>query len=297
MSYYIQRIKLADICRSVVDVMPLAGLSSSTVDYQDVIALDRKFEAFFDNLPTFLKTDENSRLESEAIMRTHPHMRTQRYTIGTVGLIRRCKLHQPFLIRRSAEGHYTYSRNVSLRCARAVIGLKKIMDEEHDNPLYTTVKPGVVAYHIFMATIVLVMDLCFNRNEGDDAARKAEVRDACRALEDCISQSTSQSHAACEFLNSLTDTLRKHKVKLHNLPDDAIEKAPVAGSTAAFPPHAGMSIAKEVSDQTRNVWLQDNTQNVLSDFDSIWKEYIEYGPNMDMPDWDGLFNDLDSRLC
>ncbi|EXJ85152.1 hypothetical protein A1O3_05827 [Capronia epimyces CBS 606.96] len=294
MSYYIQRLKLADICRSVVDVMPLC---SFLIDYQDVIALDRKFEDFFDNLPIFLKTDDKSRLESEAIMRKHPHMRIQRYILGTMGLIRRCKLHQPFLIRRPTEGHYNYSRNVSLQCARSVLGLKRLLDAEHVSTLNATIRPGVLAYPIFMATIVLVMDLCFNRNEGDDAARNAEVRDACKALEDCLSP--SQPHVAHDTLNSLMDTLRKHKVKLHNPPGDTVQKAPGPESVAMpQPPKEELPSTRHVSNGPPNPQsrLYDNPQNVLSDFDEIWKQYVEYGPNMDMPDWDSLFNDLDSRL-
>ncbi|EXJ85808.1 hypothetical protein A1O1_06177 [Capronia coronata CBS 617.96] len=290
MSYYIQRIKVADICRSVVDVMPLSSPSISKIDYQDVIALDRKFEAFFEDLPWFFKMDDKSRAESDAIMRKYPHMRLQRYTLGTVALIQRCKLHQPFLIRRSAEGYYNYSRDVSLQCARAVISLKGVLDAEVGTMVHAPIQPGSIAYHIFMATIVLVMDICFNRNEGDDAARKAEVTAACKALEDCI----SRSRAACDFLSSVTETLRKYKVKLHHPPGGMVQEAIVPASMEMF--HPSQDVLPISKQQPDNASSMDNTQHVFADFDKIWKEYVEYGPNMDMPDWDSLFNDLDSRL-
>ncbi|KAL2415430.1 putative transcription factor lepB [Exophiala dermatitidis] len=299
MSYYLQRIKLADICRSIVDVMPLSTPLVTQVDYQEIIALDRRFEAFFENLPIFLRTDEKSRLASAEILRRYPHMRIQRYTLSTVGLIRRCKLHQPFLIRRSAQGNYSYSRNVSLQCARSVIALKNLLDSEDGGTIVgACVKPGIVAYHIFMATIVLVMDLCFNRDEGDDAARKAEVREACNALEECLSRSSSGT--SFQLINSLMDTLRKHKVRLHNLSGEVTQRAAAQESMPVFHTSGlkdALPLVKQSSDQPANAWFQDTTQNTFTDFDEIWKEYVENGPNMDMPDWDSLFNDLDARVC
>ena len=73
---------------------------------------------------------------------------------------------------------------------------------------------------MFMATIVLVMHLYFNKaTEGeDDAARKAEVVAACKMLE----EAKSQSAMASEFLESLMDVLRKHKVRLHNQEENGV---------------------------------------------------------------------------
>jgi hypothetical protein len=37
-------------------------------------------------------------------------------------------------------------------------------------------------------------------------------------------------------------------------------------------------------------------QETESDFEEIWQNYVDYGPNFDMPDWDHLFSDLDSNI-
>lgn len=289
MSYYIQRIKLADICRRVVDLMPLSGVSTS-VDYQQIIALDAKFQAFFDELPTFLKVDEKSRHETEEIMCHSPQLKIQRYALGMIARTRRCKLHQPFLIRRSVESHYTYSRDISINSARCVIRLKRQVEKELDSVYVVNVKLHGVVYHVFMATIVLVMDLCFNRNEGNDDVRKSEVAEACTILE----EAASQSCLAREFLQSLMDIMRKHKVHLHHQSGEAAED-----------PHPGQGLpGSEIPDiakvtepeETRLLHSffppQDNSQNYLSDFDAIWKDYVELGPNMDVPEWDNLFSEL-----
>lgn len=49
MSYFIQRIKLAEICRDVTDVMPLGSFAEGT-SYQSIVALDAKFQAYFNEL-------------------------------------------------------------------------------------------------------------------------------------------------------------------------------------------------------------------------------------------------------
>ena len=294
MSYYLQRIKLADICRSVVDVMPLSNLALATIDYQDVIALDDKFEAFFQDLPIFLKTDDQSRAASEPIVQQYPQIQVQRYALGMIGHTRRCKLHQPFLIRGSVDDRYAYSRKISLRSARCVIRQKRLVENQHGTVLAANVKLTGVVYHVFMATIVLVMDLCFNKSEGSDAARKAEVMEACKILE----EAKAQSRMASEFLESLMDILRKHKVRLHNPPCDKPEKGVCQD---AVPPgaqvHTDANAVVEQEAQQFNPWpMQDNPQNHLSDFGEIWKDYVEFGPNMEMPEWDTLFSDLDSRF-
>ncbi|KIW89032.1 uncharacterized protein Z519_10517 [Cladophialophora bantiana CBS 173.52] len=296
MSYYIQRIKLADICRSVVDVMPLSSLELGTVNYQDVVTLDRKFEAFFQELPSFFKVDEYHLRESEPVMRRYPQMQVQRYALGMIGHTRRCKLHQPFLIRRSVERHYDYSREISLKSARSVIRMKGLLQlDEPGNFMAVIARHTGVVYHIFMATIVLVMDLCFNEAAAgeDDAARKAEVAEACKTLEDA----KSQSRMAHEFLESLMDVLRKHKVRLHGI------NGPLAGDAAeqqaqqSLQPQILADPGGQQAPRPCDNWTpEEDGQHHLSDFDEIWKDYVELGPKMGMPGWDSLFSDLDSRM-
>ncbi|EXJ59621.1 hypothetical protein A1O7_03767 [Cladophialophora yegresii CBS 114405] len=321
MSYYIQRIKLADICRDVIDVMPLTSFELGTVNYQDVINLDRRFETFFRKLPSFFKIDERHIRESEHIMRQRPHMQIQRYVLGMIGLTRRCKLHQPFLIRRSVEHHYDYSRQISLESARSVIRMEDLLRHEGEEDFVTmSAKHTGVIYHIFMATIVLVMDLCFNRvTEGeDDVARKAEVVAACKMLED----GKAESAMASNFLDSLMDVLRKHKVRLHNnnnarppvaaAPTGAVyegNRLPVVTPAAWSQQHLNGVVAgvpnrpaptpetqSQIFSDSNALPVQDPSQHYLSDFDAIWQEYVELGPNMGIPGWDSLFSDLDSRF-
>jgi hypothetical protein len=112
-----------------------------------------------------------------------------------------------------------------------------INSQPHDHYKLT----GNMTYYTFMATIVLVMDLCFNKkspsdnsngdsvNNDDDETRvtKAEVMEACRSLH----QDQSASGLGTAYLASLMDVLRKYKVKLRSPGNEYIGTTQQSSST------------------------------------------------------------------
>lgn len=371
MSFAIQRIKLGDLCREVVDLIPISICATSTVDYQQVIALDQRFEDFLQELPVFLRNDEQSIQQSEHVVARYPAMRIQRQLLSMLAKTKRCKMHHPFLIRGSTNPRYSYSRTTSLKSARAVLEEKRRIDllhvNSHSHDRYKL--GGYMTYHTFMATIVLVLDLCFNKksssdndngknvdNDADTRVTKAEVMEACRSLH----QDQSASGLGTDYLASLMDVLRKYKVKLRppgiehfrsnptirpnntnttntphqrpsllaRLPSSALANPtqnPTQGTSTAVPPtpplqqpvttstnhntNTGTVNPPSSSHLTLNLqsynnvtsasdrWTAGSTtladpQGCLADFDDIWNDYVELGPNLDMPGWDSLFSDL-----
>jgi hypothetical protein len=112
------------------------------------------------------------------------------------------------------------------------------------------------------------------------------------------------------------EVLRKHKVRLyHNSsagPDGFLATSAVNGGVhptaavntqpfldSAFP-HSGSYATASVTEQQPQGFPGTSTQGIAntdaSDFDSIWQEYLELGPHMDVPGWDSLFTDLDSTF-
>lgn len=370
MSYDIQRIKLANLCREAVDLLPISVHDISTVDYQQVIALDQRFDVFLQELPVFLRNDEQSIQQSVQVVARYPQMRIQRQFLSMVLKTKRCKLHQPFLIRGSIDSQYSYSRTVSLKSARALIEEQRYIEslEKDSHPPYPY-RLTHRTYHIFMATIVLVMDLCFNKTSSannsnsnsnnvdvdDEETRvtKTEVMEACRKLY----QDQVLPGLCTAYLASLMDVLRKHKVKLrpysteciqHNTPSQQntitrnhhhLPPPLVPSSPANYIPnlHRVTSVPAPLSQPIQQPIFpgpNDNTntrsahtdsfnnntksypnnfsfsesevtastglagsQDFLADFDDLWNDYIELGPNLDMSGWDNLFSDLGSRIA
>lgn len=300
MSYFRQRIRLADICRRIADAMPISISAPELYNYQDIVSLDAEFGAFLQELPVFFQVDEASRRQSRDLIRQHPHLTMQRYVINLNMHIRRCKLHQPFLIRGALDPAYQYSRDACLSSARRALEIKRLLDQEDVPILASHQRSSAVSHQIFLATTVLVMDLCFNKDEVQEEERKTEVWEACRMLEAIKEHSST----AAKFLDSMTDVLRKYKVHLTN-PEPSNthngEDQTLSAATTVVPPTSGSDGAtQQMFDDAPTTWDQtlqkDPSLTIDSDFEQVLQSYIELGPSLDMPNWDSLFSDLDSKM-
>lgn len=377
MSYYIQRIKLAELCREAADMIPMSHHVSASINYGAVVALDKRFEAFLAGLPVFLRNDEESIRQSVETIATRPHMRTQRQALFMTTNAKRCKLHQPFLIRGLVHEEYSYSRMASLKSARAVLEESRLAEANARgiHPCESHAFRPYFIYYTFMATIVLVMELCFARKSslvGDqihDGAElddeetlvtKAEVMAACRSLR----QDHSTTGIGAMYLASLMDVLRRFKVKLRPEPVRSVDSGPAAeprnnhtaaarrlqsetlagpsygferpssssqqllslpapprpipewtttsytnpntiGGAASSSPlmdHAGFMDMANVQPRSLNQPVTPSSipsagfKTSLADFDDIWNDYVELGPNLNGLQWDNLFSSLEMDI-
>lgn len=95
MSYYHQRIKLANICRQVADEVwsPLRTMDAGMIDYGVVYTLDAQFEHQLRELPRFLRNDvslEQLRHEYSGLYTSQ--MSAQSVMVNLMIHTRRCKL-------------------------------------------------------------------------------------------------------------------------------------------------------------------------------------------------------------
>lgn len=121
---------------------------------------------------------------------------------------RRCKLHLPFLIRANSDPRFAFSRRMGLQAARKVFDVRRVVAEDENTMGAAHLKLGGILQHVFYATVVLVMDLCVNKD--DDQGRLVEVREALQVMQNA----SSCSQMGTKFLDSLMSILRKHHVKL-----------------------------------------------------------------------------------
>ena len=90
---------------------------------------------------------------------------------------------------------------------------------------------------------------------------------------------------AKRFLESLMNVLRKHRVKLAD-PGETGSASAIVGVNDVC-----MSGQVAVADDS----LKQQAEPVQpSDFEEIWQTYIDNAPNLDVENWEELFNDLDS---
>jgi hypothetical protein len=307
MSYFLQRIRLADLCRNVVDSMPRATSDLDQVEYQDVISLDSKFENFLMEVPVFLRLDEDSRQKSQAIDHEFPQIEIQRYLLSLAVHNRRCRLHRPFSVQCSHEPRYLYSREMGLKSARAVFQVIRLLESGNSSFASAHLRLCAIVHYVFMATVVLVMDLCFNKivSFEEEQRRKEEVRDACRILQ----EARGQSAIAGKLLESLTDVLHKHKIRLSNPDADRAFNGSgyMTTATSSFStknvgralPLEGTS-RHEPADGGSSIGVTSNQKQILGDDTSpvdMWQDYVQFGVNSDEVDWDHLLADLDSHIA
>ncbi|ETN38726.1 uncharacterized protein HMPREF1541_06764 [Cyphellophora europaea CBS 101466] len=280
-SYLIQRIRLGQICRKIIDATPLGMLGAESINYDDIVALDQEFETFQRELPLFFQDHIEAHQQCRDLYNRRPTVLVQKYIVNMIYQNRRCRLHQPYLVRGFTNSAYAHSRDVCLRSARAVIAIQHQVVKEQLVSASLLALSGV-HHHMFFAAVALVMDLCFNRTNGreeEEAARRLEVMDACRILEDA----NDRSPVAKRFLDSLMDVMKKHKIKLFDAPPPPAEAA--APESAPVPP----TLPTEMPDF-------DPCATAQTEFEEIWQSYIDHGSTMDVPDWAELFDDLQTQF-
>ncbi|KAJ9651010.1 hypothetical protein H2198_009685, partial [Neophaeococcomyces mojaviensis] len=156
------------------------------------------------------------------------------------------------------------------------------------------VKKVGMLHHMFLATVVLVMDLCFNRINDTSDPRAVDVMTAIKMLEEV----KDHSAAAQKFLDTLMDALKKHQVRLVEAPGQANDQSLNSHQDIAairrsgvmlLPPQHGtlpLAVPQEAGSQTATVGFED-----------VWREAIHQGEVTTMPDWDTLFSELDAFIA
>ncbi|KAK5045410.1 hypothetical protein LTR84_009274 [Exophiala bonariae] len=304
MSYNIQRIRLSKICLEITDSIPF---NSRSFTHEQIMTIDNKIQDFINTLPEFLRLDENI---SSVVAQTGLSERfsrgivIQRYIINSLVHAQRCKFHLQYLGQISTavgknSPEYKASRDICLNTARSIIRFEQAL--EHENVAFAKVrlKFSGILYCLFMATMVLGLDLCLNkrpsirlkpsqgRGRGHsqpnvvDEERKAELVHACRIL----AQARKESLMAAKLLDSLFNTLKKHQVTVPPLDllktgngDGQQEPIPTDSSTTVLPSIDGeLSPSDEDAASNLNAGFKDLLDDIpdLPYFDELWNTFNE----------------------
>ncbi|OGM42380.1 C6 zinc finger domain protein [Aspergillus bombycis] len=298
MSFSLERLKLGIVCREVIDATSHEHLYGIEVSYQKILELDRKFHQALAEIPEFFRLDPSSRRRFASLYQSRPTIAWQRCLLQQAYFSRLCRLHRQFFIRGAREPLYSYSHIVCLQSARKVLEIKKIMDE--DEPKFTPPSSVVwsVMHHVFMAAVILLLDVCFNWDDILAEKRKEEVLDACHML----SNAQLSSSLVKEGINAMMSVLQKHwkHGKLAASPKrnpsssvnpasfDASKQPLPSTSRASYTPATTIELDPP-SDFPNNV--DDTGQRQLED---IWSEMLDNGANLDLDDtdWTGLLTEL-----
>ncbi|KAJ5949978.1 hypothetical protein N7454_001562 [Penicillium verhagenii] len=206
MSYTLARLRLAEVCREIVDGSAEEHFKDEEVPYERILSLERKLQEAYASLPAFFRYDQASKREYADLYKERPTLSWQRTFIQQGYHARFCRLHRRYFVRGAKDPRYSYSHVVSLQSARKVLELKRIMDEEL--PIFA---PNgsffwAVMHHVFMAAVTLLINVCFNWDDILAEKQKEEVLDACRML----SRAQQASCIAREGINAMMGVLQKY---------------------------------------------------------------------------------------
>ena len=212
MSYSLQRIRLSEVSRSIVDRTPLIMASTNGLNHDVVMDIDTELQLLMSDIPPFFSM---STADLTEIYKLGPSQASniayQGYMLYSLLHSQSCKLHFPFFSRGFANLSYAPSRDICLQSARLVIQTETKLEASAACKGMRYRFIGLLVA-VFMASIVLLMDLCHNKSSPQQEKQRLEIADALRILEDA----RHQSEMAARFLDSMMHVLRKHKLSPPN---------------------------------------------------------------------------------
>jgi hypothetical protein len=295
MSYFLQRIRLGEMCREHIDRMPLGTTPSDNTAHIDVMAIDAQFTNFLDELPGFFKLEVTEKANNVAIHQRPQPLTTgiivQRYILHSLLHSHRCKIHLPYIAKAQSDSRYSYCREACLEAARQTIRTERLLEREAVQFVSTRFRIAGVLQAVFIAAIAFLLDMCFHNDRGQcDPRCKAELLDACSILE----EARSHSPMTASLLESLNNVVQKYKLPLPRLTSlntsTHNQSQALSNTTNAQPIPAMEENQIPVGCPGENV--PQSTDPDMSSFD--WDAFNEM--EIDGLDWNALLSELDLQF-
>ena len=205
MSYFLQRVKVAEIARCISDVVPH---NPNTATCGTILALDSKLESLIQNLPAFFRLEIADSEEISLVDQTYPYIPLQRLVINSMINLVRCKLHFPYLCGHPSKTLHIFSRHASLKAARQVISLHQDIATSDIPHSADFMKIQGTILFMFIGALILATDLCCNQPHEDFERQSSELMGVLNGL----SRLKRHTQIAANFLEKLTQLLVKHRV-------------------------------------------------------------------------------------
>ncbi|KJZ78857.1 hypothetical protein HIM_01630 [Hirsutella minnesotensis 3608] len=288
-SYLLQRVKLAEVCHSLVDRSPFVLLSPEAMDYGQVMEVDTRLKRFMKEMPSFFSLDNVAWSHLPATdPRRSPTITVQRYTLNILLHRQLCKLHLPYLARGTVEPAFAYSHVECLKSARLIIHIEHQLRKE-DLPFVSfRQRTNMVLRSVFIACIALVLDACMGTESQEGFATGEEVTDAWSILQ----EAKDQSPLASKLLELSIQVLGQHRAA-----HPALETLKSL-STGKLRPHGGtppMTPESANPDDRRiiNASMQVEPESETAFLEQQWQA-LQGRMDLDSIDWDRLFWGLDA---
>ena len=304
MSFSLQRIRIAEIMRSLMDRNPLIMSHTGGLSHDAVMDIDTEMQLFINDIPPFFSMRT---AELETTYQLSPFraigIAHQGFCLHSLTWSQRCKLHFPYFSRGFVDPAYAASRDVCLHSARQVIKTETLLSS---SGLFTATRYkflGLVA-SIFMASVVvLLMDINHNKSSTQRDRLSGEILDVIRILE----QARHESKTAAKFLESLMGVVRKHKVckpvaqvgtgLMYSDGTEVCDTTDTPPAVGLLPPITPTSILG--SNEVDRMDLVHEGPEIEEDLSAYFNELaqsFEQGVDVGSFDWDSMLSGLESSI-
>jgi hypothetical protein len=300
MSYPLHRIKISEICRNFIDRRPLASAYLGGYSSDELLDIDLEFQLLLNEVQPFFAMPRHELIARYQLnVEKAGDIVQQGHTLRFLLHSQRCKIHLPYLTKGYTMSEYKYSKTRCIESARLLIQSQSHLLEA--GAMNGTLFPFAgLLLGVFMASIVLFVDICMNKSCGREHLHRTEVSQALRLLE----SARNESDTIARFVDHLTDVLRKHRIApvksalplQREYAGDALQ---ISQTTAAADlssswltpesiPHAGPSngegMVEGMGDEDLSAYFQEFAQSFGQELDS--NQY----------DWDNILSDLNTSF-
>ena len=317
MSAFIQRLKIADLCRQVVDTMPSILLGSEEPDYDDILAMDKKFHAYLEDLPIFFRLDPTSIQRSQEYGKERPNLALQRIGVHFTLHTRLCRLHRPYHLEGSTNSKRVYSHTACIRSAQTVLELRRSMDDACSEFPFTPARWWAVMQHVFLAALILATDVSFNPDAPDAEVKKSKVLAAYETLERSKEESSGLMMGLQRNMQRLMSALNEKRSEMPNSQNGKLTDT----ENMYSPPRENFANGQSSRELRDSFMLHEDEETVAfqatlgtnplpigdegqwdsslnaggdqENWDQLWSEFLDVTPQLDAPQWSSLVDDMD----
>jgi hypothetical protein len=299
-SYSLLRIRFSEISRHMVDRSPIVMSNIGELSHDVVLDIDTEIISLIAEIPQFFS------MSVEELMATFnldaaraAGIVHQGNTIFSLAYARRCALHFPYFTRGFVDPIFASSKDICLRSARLIIQTELRLRAAGQTVRYYRYCGLIVA--TFMASIVLLINICHSKTSRQQEKEHQEVADAIRILE----EERFESGTAARFLDTLMEVLRKHNVLVSQGSNIEIrrEKSVVMSGGAHVNdlvlvpmPLGSPDILR--SHEMNGIATDETTASgdPLSTYFNELAQSFEHGIGAGNIGWDDIFSDLNSSF-
>jgi hypothetical protein len=236
MSYFLERLRLAEISRQCVEISrPVATSLGRPSSHTQLMAMDFELDQMIKNMPPFFQLENYEHFSDP---RKTSSIFIQAYMLNSLMYTQRCKLHITYLTSESRDNPaYAASRNICLRSAQQITHAETQLLRSRHPFVRVRLRLAAILYSIFMASIILLMDVCVHR--PGSLQRELLNGDAAEALK-ILKDARDHSLAAAKLFESLMQIVERHRAQHPQLPatqNPAPQASTYTGFASAGPSH------------------------------------------------------------